>query len=442
LIDEVCKNPMKFSQLQSLEKQLSDFVEQFAPVLGRSERRYWCKLYLTGLLLDGERKSIEPLATRLPGGDEQCLQQFVNQSPWPQEAVQRQLICLLAKRFGKNPGVLALDDTSLPKKGEHSVGVARQYCGALGKVANCQAIVTWHFTNSKAVHYPLLGQLYLPESWTADPERLERAGVPEANFIFRKKWQIALDLLDQMPEEVAYEAVVMDAGYGEIREFLGELDKRQVTFVAQAPESHGFWPADIAVTTAQKPIGRPRKFETVADPKAQPLSAKQWRLQLEASSAKWQEVKLSLQKEKSVKVLAVRLRETVEQAWRRPGPERWLLIEKRADGSHRYWVSNAAINTTIRQMILLGHQRWQVEQGDQQMKEELGLDHFEGRSWRGLHHHLTLCFMAYGFLRLVQERKKSEVNGASRPQADQRRLKLDQVSALRARASSAKRAAI
>src|ERR1044072_4078352 len=192
---------MKISQLKSLEKQLSDFVEQFAPVLGRSERRYWCKLYLTGLLLDGDRKSIEPMATRLPGGNEQCLQQFVNQSAWHHDSIQRQLLRLLIKRFGQSPGVLALDDTSLPKKGQHSVGVARQYCGALGKVANCQSVVTWHFTNSKGAHFPLLGQIYLPESWTSDPQRMKRAGVPEEKRAFRKKWQIALQLLEEMADE-------------------------------------------------------------------------------------------------------------------------------------------------------------------------------------------------------------------------------------------------
>lgn len=433
---------MQWSQFKSLEKQLSDFVDQFAPTLGRSERRYWCKLYLTGLLLDGERKSIEPLAARVPGGDEQGLQQFVNQSPWSAEAVQLQLLSLLIKGFGKRPGVLALDDTTLPKKGEHSVGVARQYCGALGKVANCQAVVTWHFTDASGVHFPLLGRLYLPESWTTDGERMRHAGVPDDRQVFRKKWQIALDLLDQLPREVQYEAVVMDAGYGEIREFLGDLDKRRITFMAQVPEHHGFWPADIAVDDVQKPRGRPRRFETVADAKAQPASAKQWRLRLEASQAKWREVTLPLQKKKKVKVLAVRVRETVDQAWRRPGPERWLLIEQRSDGSHRYWVSNAGEKASIKQMMAWGHQRWQVEQGYQQMKEELGLDHFEGRSWRGLHHHLTLCFMAYAFLRLVQARKKRAVDGAGRQKGDQRGVELDEVPAVSARASGAKSAAV
>lgn len=433
---------MKISQLKSLEKQLSDFVEHFAPVLGRSERRYWCKLYLTGLLLEGERKSIEPLAARVPGGDEQCLQQFVNQSPWSDGAIQRRLLRLLIKRFGQSPGVLALDDTSLPKKGEHSVGVARQYCGALGKVANCQAIVTWHFTNSKGAHFPLLGQLYLPESWTSNPQRMKRAGVPEDKQFFRKKWQIALELLDEMNEEVAYEAVVCDAGYGEIRPFLHELDHRKIRFVAQVPESHCFWPADIEVDKVQKPIGRPRKFETVADKQMQPLSAKQWRLKLEAGPAKWQEVKLLLQKKKKVKVVGVRVRETVDQAWRRPGPDRWLLVERRADGSHCYWVSNAGVKTPIKQIIRWGHQRWQVEQGYQQMKEELGLDQFEGRSWQGLHHHLTLCFMAYGFLRLEQARKKREADSARGKKADQRSAEMDEVPAVPARAPHEKRAAV
>ena len=127
---------MKVAELKKLEKALGAFVEEFASELGRAERRYWCKLYLTGLLLDGERKSIEPLAQRVPGGNEQALQQFVNQSPWAHEAVQEKLVRRLVRRSGQGKGILVLDDTTLPKKGDASVGVARQYCGALGKVAS------------------------------------------------------------------------------------------------------------------------------------------------------------------------------------------------------------------------------------------------------------------------------------------------------------------
>jgi SRSO17 transposase len=190
---------VKLADLKAVEKHLGTFVEEFAPELGRAERRYWCKLYLMGLLLDGERKSIEPLAQRVPGGNEQALQQFVNQSPWGHEPVQANLARRLVRSSARGKGVLVLDDTTLPKKGQASAGVARQYCGALGKVANCQAIVTWHYCGPRA-HVPLLGEVYLPQSWTADPSKLDRAGVPEGKREFREKWKLARELLDRVQE--------------------------------------------------------------------------------------------------------------------------------------------------------------------------------------------------------------------------------------------------
>jgi SRSO17 transposase len=400
---------MKLSQLRSIEKHLDEYVEGFSAALRRSERRYWCKLYLTGLLLDGERKSIEPMAARVPGGEEQAMQQFVNQSPWEHEPVQEKLLKLMHQRYGSPKGALVLDDTTLPKKGENSVGVAHQYCGALGKVANCQAVVTWHYCGERE-HFPLLGELYLPQSWIDEPDKLRRAGIPEERWKFREKWKIALDLLDRLTEWVEYEVIVADAGYGEIRPFLHELDRRNQTFIAQIPDHHGFWPAEVEVDEEQKKMGRPRQFQAIADPQLRPLSAKAWRERVEQEKLKWHKVKLLLQKKKTVLVAAMRVRETTTQAWRRPGPERWLLIERLSDGSHKYYVSNAPVGTSVKQMILWAHQRWKVEQGYQHMKEELGLDHFEGRSWRGLHHHVTLCFMAYCFLMLIRHRKKSQLD--------------------------------
>jgi SRSO17 transposase len=397
---------MKLSQFKSVERQLSDFVELFDSQLGRSERRYWCKMYLSGLLLDGERKSIEPLAARLPGGDKQALQQFVNQSPWDHEALQEALLKLMLKRRSCPGAVLVLDDTSLPKKGEMSVGVAPQYCGALGKVANCQSIVTWHYAGARC-HFPLLAELFLPEKWIGESERLEIAGVPAQKRKFREKWKIALELLDRLRPQISYEAVVVDAGYGEIRPFLHELDKRKQVFVAQIPEHHGYWPAEVAVTEAANRRGRPRQFPEVADRSAQPLSARQWREQIEGSGQRWRTVRLKLKQKEKVQVVARRVRETTTQAWRRPGPERWLLIERLSDGTHKYYVSSAPEKTSVRQLVLWAHERWKVEQGYQQLKEELGLDHFEGRSWRGLHHHVTLCFAAYCFLKLVRAPKKN-----------------------------------
>src|SRR5215470_11842128 len=347
---------MKLSQLRSIERRLDEYVEGFSAELGRSERRYWCKLYLTGLLLDGERKSIEPMAARVPGGEEQAMQQFVNQSPWEHEPVQEKLLKLMHQRYGSPKGTLVLDDTTLPKKGENSVGVAHQYCGALGKLANCQAVVTWHYCGERE-HFPLLGELYLPQSWIDEPDKLRRVGIPEEKWKFREKWKIALDLLDRLTGLVEYEVIVADAGYGEIPPFLHELDRRNQTFIVQIPNHHCFWPAEVEVDEEQKKMGRPRQFQTIADPQLQPLSAKGWRERVEQEKLKWRKVKLPLQKKKTVLVAAVRVRETTTQAWRRPGPERWLLIERLSDGSYKYYLSNAPHQTSVKQMLGWAHPR-------------------------------------------------------------------------------------
>ncbi len=239
--------------------------------------------------------------------------------------------------------------------------------------------------------------------------------MPEAKWPFREKWKLALELLDRVPEALVYEAIVMDAGYGEMRAFLHALDQREQCFVAQIPESHCFWPASIALEERRKPGGRPRGFPMIADSQAQPLSAQAWRGQAEAGRLGGQKVTLRLQQPKRVEVAAVRVRETIRQAWRRPGPERWLLIERHRDGTHKYYLSNAPLRTSVRQLLQWAHQRWTIEQSYQQLKEELGLDHFEGRSWRGLHHHLTLCFLAYGFLHLLRQGKKSGMDAAGGP---------------------------
>jgi SRSO17 transposase len=403
---------MHLSQFRTLERQLSDFVAQFSDLLGRAERRYWCKQYLAGLLLDGERKSVEPMAGRVAGGDAQAMQQFVNQSPWAHDALQLSLARLMLRRRAGQRARLVLDDTTLPKQGTSSVGVARQYCGALGKVANCQSVVTWHYADAQT-RFPLLGRLYLPQVWTTEAERMGRGGIPAECQVFRQKWKIALELLDELAPEVEAEAVVCDAGYGEVKELLRELDRRGQVFVAQIPESHSFWPADVAVTTAANPMGRPRRFPQVADAQAQPLRAKQWREQFEREGRQWPKVRLPLQPPQTVEVVALRVRETNTQAWRRPGAERWLLIERLSDGTIKYYVSNAGRRASVRQMGEWAHERWKIEQGYQQLKEELGLDHFEGRSWRGLHHHLTLCFMAYCFLQTAKKGKKKSMDATA-----------------------------
>lgn len=390
---------MTNQSIEKIEGQLRGFVERFGKELGRSERRHWCGVYLRGLLLEGERKSIEPMAGRLEGGNEQALQQFINQSPWEAEDVAMKLCDELVGELKIRQAVLVLDDTSLPKKGLHSVGVARQYCGALGKVANCQSLVSWHVVGKKE-HFPALGRLYLPKEWTQDVPRMRRAGVSREHQGFQEKWKIALDLLERVKGRIDYRALVFDAGYGEIGPFLCELEKRGEPYVAQVPRSQCYWPADVAVVSKPNSTGRPRRYPCVANKEIRPLNAFAWGKQIK----NWRRLRLPTRKKTQIQATALRVRAVDHKAYYRQGPERWLFIEKLPDGAMKYYVSNLPPSTSLKELIELAHQRWKVEQGYQQLKEELGLDHFEGRSWRGLHHHLVLCFMAYDFLTLLRRK--------------------------------------
>ena len=399
---------MTAKQVGAIRQQLQDFVGEFAGELGRSERRHWCGKYLEGLLREGERKSIEPLAARV-GGDEQALQQFVNQSPWDHADVLFRLRALMRRRAGTG-GVLVLDDTSLPKQGRHSVGVARQYCGALGKVANCQSLVTWHWTGA-GLHWPLAAQLYLPATWTEDATRMAAAGVPPKAQRFQEKWRIALDLLTEIkPQLPAYAAIVFDAGYGVIQPLLTELEKRREPYVAQVPGNVAAWPATARATLVQPAVGRPRQHAVVRDPAVKPRTMVQWRDQLLAEPARWASVKLPRADGASVRAIAVRVQASQRAArWRQPGAARWLLIEQLSDDTFKYYLSNLPADTPLTDLVRLAHQRWAIEQGYQQLKEELGFDHFEGRSWRGLHHHLALCFLAFCFLTRLRSSKKTDL---------------------------------
>src|SRR5262245_38746466 len=202
-------------------ERLRSYAAHFAPDFPQSKPARWAGVYLHGLLTDGERKSIEPLSRRvtlppdLASKDpEQALQQFVNQSTWDEQKVLTRYRALLAERFASPEGVCVLDDTSFPKRGSHSVGVSHQYCGALGKRANCQVAVTLHYSGPRG-HFPLAVRLHLPESWTGNAQRMDAAGVPEAFRAHKTKTEIALELLDRVRGEgIPGAVVVADAGYG------------------------------------------------------------------------------------------------------------------------------------------------------------------------------------------------------------------------------------
>jgi SRSO17 transposase len=363
------------------------------------------------LLLNGERKSIEPLAGRvtLPADlqvadPDQALQQFVNQSPWDDQKVLQRYRAQLAPTFASPQGLLVIDDTSFPKQGKHSVGVQRQYCGALGKKANCQVAVSVHYVSPQGP-YPLALRLYLPHSWTSDHDRLRAAQVPLRWWRFRTKGQIAVDLLDQVRGEgLPGQVVVTDAGYGVSGPFRDALAARGLYYLAGVT-------ADTVVFTEPPrwlpPMaaahGRPQSLPHLDPQGPQPVALHELAQRTSLRRRTWRE---GTKGKLSGRFAWMRV-------WPAGGWERgacaaaeplWLLIEAQADGQIKYALSNLPPDTSAIRAVRLWKSRWPVEQGYQHMKEELGLDHYEGRFWLGFHHHACLVMLAYGFLALEKQR--------------------------------------
>jgi SRSO17 transposase len=400
---------MKPQELKAINQRLSTFLEDLLAPMGRSERRRWARVYIQGLLLDGERKSIEPIAGRVAGADVQALRQFVGQSPWAVEEVQR----LLAKKVVNllsEPEVWILDDTSFPKAGRESVGVARQYCGALGKVANCQVAVTLHWSSGET-SCPLGWRLYLPPEWVNDSGRLAKVRAP-ADTTYKSKTELALKLIDQMLAwEIPRFPVVADSFYGNDFGFREALRNRGLCYAMAVEPTTVVWTTDPNVPLPPpKPTGRRRKYPPLSalpEPKglwtlAQELPPSQWR------TVAWREGSKGMQRSRFIlrKVWAA-------HGWKKQEhPERvpeWLLIEwpERQEAPTKYWLAHLnKVPVELRRLVRIAHSRWRVELDYREMKEELGVDHYEGRHWPGWHHHVTLVSMAYAFLRSEQARVK------------------------------------
>jgi SRSO17 transposase len=389
---------MQPAQLRAAEGRLERFLGTLTPLLGRVERQTHASEYVRGLLLDGERKSITPLAARVPGSDVQALRQFVNQSPWDEAPLQAALTTLLLDRLLPE-AVLILDETSFPKKGDHSVGVARQYCGALGKTANCQVAVSVHLGTDTAC-LPLTWGLYLPQAWIDDRVRRTAARVPE-DIRYHTKNELALAALDRVRTwGVGARVVLADAGYGTSHEFRAALTARGLPYCVQVAASVKGW------TTAPPPSyaghGRPRRRPPDADT---PVSHDLPALAAALPATAWRTITW-----RAGTKGPLRSRFASASFWpahgvssRGPLPTApvHLLIEwpKSDAAPSKYWLASLADEALgLRRFVRLAKGRWRIEQDYRELKDELGLDHFEGRSWPGWHHHITLASMAYAFL--------------------------------------------
>jgi SRSO17 transposase len=373
------------------------YIEQLTSVIGHADRMVPLHDYCTGLLLPGERKSVEPMAALTApartAAKHQSLLHFVAIAPWSDEAVLTKVRRMALPKIEALGAIEAsiIDDTGFPKKGKHSVGVARQYCGQLGKQDNCQAVVSLSVANHHA-SLPIAHRLYLPESWANDPDRRKQAKVPE-DIAFKTKPQIALDKLRAAHAAgIPLGTVLADSGYGYDSQFREGITQLGLLYAVGIQSNVLMWKADT-ILPVQGPDGeKPSRPQL----RAQQISAKE--LALSQPAEAWQDVTWRENGEAFTSRFA---RWRVRPVTRAEQPaDEWLVIEWPADEDEptKYWLSTLAADISFEALVDRIKLRWRIERDYQELKQELGLGHYEGRGWRGLHHHITLCIAAYGFL--------------------------------------------
>jgi SRSO17 transposase len=395
--------------LEELEAWLKPFLDR----LGHKARRQMCPVYVSGLIGPGDRKSIQPMAERVAPGSYDQLHHFVSAGIWDVAPVETELFVQADKLVGGSDAVLVIDDTAVLKKGKHSVGVAPQYCTALGKIANCQTLVSLTLARGQ-VPVTLALRLFLPESWTSDRSRLKAAGVPVAYRKAQTKPEIALAELDRViAARVRFGCVLADAAYGVSVNFRKELTARKLAWAVGIPLGLKVYPADVKMIQPPARKGGGRRRLTLPDTPS--ITAEDM-----LAKATWRTISWRMGTKGKLKAdfAAVRVRAADGPLRRRdkilrrlPGQEVWLVGERRSSGETKYYLANLPAKTSLRMLAKTIKERWVCEQGHQQLKEELGLDHFEGRCWQGLHRHALMTMLAYAFLqyrRLASARRKKK----------------------------------
>ncbi|HXG70291.1 MAG TPA: IS701 family transposase [Gemmatimonadaceae bacterium] len=393
-------------ELKRVSQRLEVFTSELFDSFVRREQLSWGRKYLGGLMLDGRRKSIQPMAERLGEHDHQGLSQFVNQSTWAVEPVRE---ALAVRMFAElDPELLVIDDVGFPKQGRDSVGVARMYSGALGKVGNCQIGVSLTIATDTA-SCPVNWRLFLPESWDADTERRTKCGVP-AEVRHVPKWQLALDQIDDLIEwGLEVPTVAADTAYGDVTDFRLALEQRGLSYVVQVKPT----------TTARALDEVPRSAEYGGrgqPPKAQyelPLSSLA-ELAANADPDAWERLTYrttAADRELTSRFLVMQIRPANRKIPRtelRELPPAVMVCEWPSGDENpaRYWLSNLPADTAPESLARLAKLRWRIEQDYRELKHGLGLDHFEGRSWRGWQHHVTLASVAHAFLTIERRDPK------------------------------------
>jgi SRSO17 transposase len=394
-------------ETKDIESRFDGYVAGLVRVIGHADRAGPLRDYCMGLVMPGERKSVEPMAAvTAPGrtaAQHQSLLHFVGQGKWSDDDVLgkvREMVLPRIERYGPIEAWI-IDDTSFPKQGRHSVGVSHQYCGQLGKQANCQVAVTLSLANHDA-SLPVAYRLYLPKVWAEDDSRRDKAGVPE-EIVFKTKPEIALDQIRWACEiGLPGGMALLDAGYGhdsKLRAGITELGKR---YVAGIQLQTLVWKLGVRPGRAPKNGRRDAPNTTSIKDLALGLRAKAWR------TIKWRE---GTNEWLSSRFACVRVHVASSRHRLEKPAKEWLLIEwpEGEKEPTKYWLSTLPRNITLHDLVDAAKLRWRIERDYQELKQEVGLGHFEGRGWRGFHHHATLCIAAYGFL--VSERETIPPSG-------------------------------
>lgn len=364
---------MTEARARALLTRLGTFLDQFTTCFSRRAHRTYASRYLQGLLNDSDRKSMQPMHGRLSDpGSYQGLQHFITHSTWETRPFWRRLRDLIPVRAG----ILAIDDTGLPKQGTASVGVQRQYCGALGKIANCQIAVSTALITGPLAWLTSM-ELYLPQIWMDDDPRAQ-ARIPR-QLPFREKWRIAVaHVRTALAAGFTVEAVVADAAYGEIAQFRAALERLGVAYVVAVPYFVG---ARLPGTTTRDSLAA---IANAVAPSA------------------WQRIQWGHGTKGPLAARFAALRVLIPKS----RSERWLLCQQSLiDGERQYYFSNLPSDTPLKTLVRIARSRWAIEVQYRDLKTELGLDHFEGRSYPGWTHHAVLAALTFNFLQLERRRR-------------------------------------
>ena len=392
-----------------LSEELLAYHAEFAELFARREQREWALTYAEGLLHPGLRKSVEPLALSLEGGNVRAMQRFIGEGGWEDAPILRQHRELVAESLGEPEGVLIVDGTDFPKKGRYSVGVARQYCGATGKVDNCQAGVFVAYASSRG-HTLLDRRLYLPEEWFTEEsrDRWERCEIPE-DVAFQTKPQLAWEMIEDVveSERLPFAWVLGDEAFGNNPEFLGNLERAELRYLAEVPVSTLVWRErpETEVPPARG-RGRPPSRERLVAEAPPALRVDELTTQLPLSA--WHERRVKDGEKGPIRadfaiVRAVASRDGL------PGPDVWVLFRRSLSEPRelKVYLSNAPADVALGTFVRLSGMRWPIETCFEAAKGNLGLGEYQTRSWRGWHHHMTLVILALHFLvRLRLQHKK------------------------------------